>query len=316
MKKVLVTGAAGSIGIYVIKRLLSEGKYEITALDLKNKRTQKRLRKYQRRINVVYGDINDTVLVEALVKGHDVIIHLAGVMPPLGEFSKKIMELNDYNGTETIIKAINYYNKNCHLIYASTTSMYQGAEAKVDTKIDVNNLTNYALAKYNIENLIKKKLNYYTILRIPLVLNEIKREPFMYNIRKYQKNIATDGKKVKELNTIEVTTNVDAASAFVKCIDKLNVVNKKTFNVGMGENGRISSKKVLKNILNNYGISANYVLSRTFLDKNYTSPILLDSDELDNIINYRIDTLTNYNNRLKRIGKKRVIQKWIGKIIK
>ena len=37
MKKVLVTGAAGSIGLQVIKYLLSEGKYEITALDLKSK---------------------------------------------------------------------------------------------------------------------------------------------------------------------------------------------------------------------------------------------------------------------------------------
>ena len=30
MKKVLVTGAGGSIGVNVIKYLLSEGKYEIT----------------------------------------------------------------------------------------------------------------------------------------------------------------------------------------------------------------------------------------------------------------------------------------------
>jgi nucleoside-diphosphate-sugar epimerase len=37
MKKVLVTGAAGTIGINVIKYLLSEGKYEITAVDLKNR---------------------------------------------------------------------------------------------------------------------------------------------------------------------------------------------------------------------------------------------------------------------------------------
>ena len=37
MKKVLVTGAAGVIGQKVIKYLLSEGKYEITALDLRTK---------------------------------------------------------------------------------------------------------------------------------------------------------------------------------------------------------------------------------------------------------------------------------------
>ena len=35
MKKILVTGAGGTIGLQVIRFLLSEGKYEITALDLK-----------------------------------------------------------------------------------------------------------------------------------------------------------------------------------------------------------------------------------------------------------------------------------------
>ena len=57
MKKVLVTGAAGSIGIQVIKYLLAEGKYEITALDLRNKNVSKRLKKFRRRINILYGDV-------------------------------------------------------------------------------------------------------------------------------------------------------------------------------------------------------------------------------------------------------------------
>lgn len=299
MKKILVTGAAGSIGMYVIKYLLSEGKYEITALDLKNKKNVKRLKKYQKRINIIYGDILDNVLMEALVRGHDVIIHLAGVMPPFGEFSKKIGEIIDYNGTENIINAINYYNKKCHLIYASTTSLYSNEEAKVTDKIDESTLTNYSLNKYNTENLIKKKINYYTILRLPLVLTEIKNESFIYSVKKNAK--------------VEITTNVNAANAFVKCLDKLSEVNKKTFNVGMGKEGRMVYDDILNNILKYYGFSFRYPLSRIFLEKNYNSPILLDSDDLDNLIHYQIDTLKNYNNRLKRIGKKRNVQKFIVK---
>lgn len=44
MKKVLVTGAAGIIGSVVVKYLLSEGKYEITLLDLKTKEVSNGLR--------------------------------------------------------------------------------------------------------------------------------------------------------------------------------------------------------------------------------------------------------------------------------
>lgn len=300
MKKVLVTGAAGSIGSLVIKFLLSEGKYEITALDLKNKKTQKILKKYQKRVNVIYGDINDTVLIEALVKDHDYIIHLASVMPPLGDFSKKIGELVDYNGTENIIKAINYYNANCFLIYASTTSLYdESLSAHVGEKIKVENLSNYSLNKYNTENLIKKKLKNYCILRLPLILNNFKNEPFVLNVKK---------------NTIvEVSTNYDVAYAFVKAINYKKELNKKIFNVGMGTTGQIKYDLILRKVLINYGLSIKYVLSRIFLDKDYVSPVLIDSDDLENIIHYRNDSLYNYFNRLKRRGKNRRLQLFLAK---
>lgn len=300
MKKVLVTGAAGSIGSLVIKFLLSEGKYEITALDLKNKKTQKILKKYQKRVNVIYGDVNDTVLIEALVKDHDYIIHLAGVMPPLGNFSKKIGEVVDYYGTENIIKAINYYNTNCFLIYAGTTSIYDDSlSAHVGEKIKEDILTNYSLNKYNTEKLIKEKLKNYCILRLPLILNNFKSEPFILNVRKN--------------SIVEVSTNYDAAYAFVKAINYKRELNKKTFNVGMGESGRIKYDLILKKVLNNYGLSMKYILSRLFLDKDYVSPVLIDSDNLENIIHYRNDSLYNYFNRLKRRGNKRKLQVFLAK---
>ena len=117
MKKILITGAAGTIGIKTIKYLLSEGKYEITALDLRNRNNQAILRKYRRRINIIYGDINDAVLIEALVKDHDYIIHLASVMPPIADIKSNLSDAIEYRGTENIVKAIDFYNPNCFFIY-------------------------------------------------------------------------------------------------------------------------------------------------------------------------------------------------------
>ena len=300
MKKVLVTGAAGSVGIYVIKYLLSEGKYEITALDLRNKKVLKKLKRYRNRVNVVYGDVCDPVLMEALVKDHDIVIHLASVMPPLGDFSPKIGELTDYKGTENIIKAINYYNEKCFLIYASTTSVYDSSlSGSVKEKIKQDELTNYSYNKYETEKLIKDKLKNYTIFRLPLVLNNIIDEPFMFNIKK---NLM-----------IEVTTNIDAAYAFVKAIDYQKELNKKVFNVGLGNDGRIKYNDILKNILKYQGISLRYILSRIFLEKTYRSPVLTDSDKLEEIIHYRNDSLYNYYRRLQRSGKKRRIRKVLAK---
>lgn len=300
MKKVLVTGAAGSVGLNVIKYLLSEGKYEITALDLKNKKTLKKLKRYKKRINIIYGDVLDNVLVEALVKDHDVIIHLASVMPPLGDFVKSIGEIVDYGGTENIIKAINYYNDKCHLIYASTTSLYDSSlSGHIDEKIIESTLTNYSLNKYKTENLIKKKLKNYTILRLPLILNDIIDEPFMFNVKK---NLM-----------VEVTTSIDAAYACVKSIDNLKKLNKKIYNVGLGSNGRVIYDDILKNILKYQGISFKYILSRLFLEKNYLSPVLTDSDTLEEIIHYRSDSLYNYYRRLKHKNKNRRVRKLLAK---
>ena len=302
MKKILITGAAGSIGLNVIKYLLASGKYEITALDLKNKKTIRKLKKYRKRINIIYGDVNDSILIEALVRDHDVIIHLASVMPPLADYSSSIGEIVEYEGCENIIKAINYYNEKCYFIYASTTSLYDvSLSANTKEKIIESELTNYSFNKYKTENLIKKKLKNYTILRVPLVLNELEDEPFMYN--------------VKSNLIVEVTTSKDAAYAFVKAIDYEKELGKKIFNIGMGEEGRVVYKEILNNILKYYGISWKFILSRLFLVKSYLSPILTDSDQLEDIIHYRDDSLYNYYRRLESKYKKRRVRKLLAKII-
>jgi len=221
-------------------------------------------------------------------------------MPPMGDFSQKIGEITDYNGTENIIKAINYYNNNCFLIYASTTSLYDSTlTANTKEKVKESELSSYSLNKYKTENLIKKKLKNYTIFRVPLVLNEIEKEPFMYNVKK---NLV-----------VEVTTSTDAAYAFVKAINYKKELNKKIFNIGMGVDGRVKYNDILKNILKNYGLSWKYVLSRIFLEKTYKSPILTDSDDLEDIIHYRTDSIYNYYKRLQRKGKNRSINKLLAK---
>ena len=300
MKKILVTGASGSIGLNVIKYLLSEGKYEITALDLKHKKAISNLKRYKKRINVIFGDVTDQILMEGLVKGHDVVIHLAGVMPPMANMSEKINDLVDYKGCENIIKAINFYNEKCFLMYPSTTSIYGDNKShKTNDKIKEDSLDFYGLSKLKIENLIKKKLKNYTIFRLPLVLNNVKDESFTYNIKK------------KDI--VEVSTKEEVAYAFVKGIEYQSELNKKVYNVGMGEEGRVEFNSILKKLLKYHGMSCRFVFSRVFLDKNFYSPILLDSDKLENIIHYRFDTLEKYYKRLEYKYRNRRFRKLLAK---
>ncbi len=298
MKKVLVTGAAGSVGLQVIKYLLAEGKYEVTALDLKNKSVFKKMRRFKKRINILYGDVNDRILIEALVKDHDIIIHLASSLPPLSDMKRGLAEMIDYDGCENIVRAISYYNPKCHLFLASTTSMYKDKENPTTrSRIELDEYDYFSLAKYNAEVLVKEKLKNYTIYRIPLVLSNPLKDSFIFH--------------VKKKSIVDAITKEDLAYAFVKGIKYLDKLNRKTFNV-TGEEV-IYYKDLLNKILEINGLSFKYVFSRLFLEKNYYSPVCGDRDELNNLINYRNDSLIEYYNRLRSRSRKRRFAKMLAK---
>jgi len=303
MKKVLVTGAAGTIGMHTIKYLLSEGKYEITALDLKNSGSYKRLKKYRRRINIVYGDVSNPTLMDALVKDHDYIIHLAGVMPPLGDMKKDLCILIDYKGTENIIRAISFFNKNCFLIYPSSTTIYGSNQSgvTVKTKLNVSDQDYYTYTKAETEKLIKSKLKNYTIFRLPLVLSNPKNERFIYHGLKNEQ--------------VELITNRDVAYALVRAIDYDKTLKGKIYNLSGGETCITTYKELLIKMLEIYGLSFNYILSKLFLDKNYYGHIYNDSNDIEEILHFRNDSLASYYMRLKRTSKKRAINRFLAKPI-
>ncbi len=300
MKKVLVTGAGGAIGINVIKYLLSEGKYEITALDLRNKNSQKKLRKYRRRINLIYGDMNDSVLMDALVKDHDYIIHLAGIMPPIADIKKNISEAIDYKGVENIIKAINMYNPDVYFLYASSTTIYGEVKvANINTKTKLTSLDYYSNTKLKIEKLIKNKLKNYVIFRLPLILTNPKNDAFMYNVK---------------LNTmVEAITDNDAAYMFVNALNNINKLNRKEWNATGGSETTDLYRNILANVLKIYGISIKFMLTMLFVDKNFYGHVYEDGDKLENILEFRSDSTSSFYMRLKRQVKGRKIAKILAK---
>lgn len=300
MKKILVVGAAGSIGVHTVKYLLSEGKYEITILDLKTKEVFKRLKRFRKRVNILYGDVTDRVLMEALVKDHDYIIYLASAMPPLANMKKGLAMAIDYGGCENIVRAISYYNPKCHLFLASSTSVYKQIEnPSVKSKLKLDEYDYFENAKIECEKLVKEKLKNYTIYRIPLVLSNPLEETFMYHGNRD--------------DIMDVITKEDCAYAFVKGIKYSDKLNKRTFDLASSET--IKYGDLLDRLLEINGLSFKYVLSRFFLEKDYYSPVCTDRDELEEIIHYRNDYINAYYNRLKSKNRKRKFQKMLGKLL-
>ena len=303
MKRVLVTGAAGAVGINTLKYLLSEGKYEITAVDLPNNKSYKNLKKYKRRINIVFADLTDPVITDGLVKDQDYIIHLASVTPNLGNVKKELCELVDYKITENIVRAISFYNPNCHLIFTSTTCLYKSSltEVSVKSKESILKEDYYSVYKLKSESLIKKNVNNYTIFRLPMILTNPANNYFVYN-------------GVNE-EIIEVVSDLDVSYALVKSLDKMVVLNKKIYNLAGGKSCQIQYKDLINKVLLIYGISFKYFVNLICINKNYHGFIYSDSDNLNNIINFRNDSVSSFLMRLQRQTKKRVIQRLIARIV-
>lgn len=299
MKRVLVTGASGTLGIHTIKYLLSEGKYEVVALDLKNKGVYHHLKKYRKRIDVIYGDVLDRNLIEKLIKNTDIVIHLASCLPPVCEYYKDISKIIETDGTENIVRAISYYNPKCYLIYGSTTSLYTG-DAKVGSKINTSKLDNFSLAKYNAENIIKESIKNYTILRFPLIMGDFNKDNFIYSINNNE--------------DLEVVTKEDATLSILGCLNNLNKVNKKTFNIGGGKECQIKYRELLNKILKTHGYSNKFFSGYYLSTKTFTSPLLEDTNKSNELLHYQNDSLTSYFRRQNKLSKNRKIRKFIGKV--
>ncbi len=305
MKKVLVTGAAGIIGLNVIKFLLSEGKYEITLVDLKNKHSMEVLKKYTKRVNVIYGDVNNETLMEALVKDHDVVIHLAGALPPLANLKSELSRIVDYEGTKNIVDAIRMYNPKCQLLYVSSTTVYgkedNNEKLTVKSAVEIHEGDYFSQYKYDCEKLISGNVKNYTIFRIPVVLGDANNDLPMYNVPKN--------------SCIEFVGAKDVAYALVSAIDYRDKINQKTYNLSGGEECRTTYREYLKNLLSIYGLSFRYIISCLLVEKNFYSGFYKDGNDFSKIVDYRNDSLNAYYRRLKAKyhGSRRLIQRILAK---
>jgi UDP-glucuronate 4-epimerase len=135
MARILVTGAAGFIGSQLSERLIAAGD-EVTGLDafdttLYDAATKERnLRQLSAApgFRLVRGDILDAALVEGLVKGHDLVVHLAalaGVRPSLRQPAR--YQRVNVEGTANVLEACRAAGVS-RVVFASSSSVYGARE--------------------------------------------------------------------------------------------------------------------------------------------------------------------------------------------
>jgi UDP-glucose 4-epimerase len=120
--RVFITGGAGFIGSHLCDALVAEGK-EVIILDNLSTGSKKNIAHLEGKINVIQGDIRDQKLVESLVEGSDLVLHMAAALGVDNILENPIESIStNFYGSEVVLNAAAKYDK--RIVIASTSEIY------------------------------------------------------------------------------------------------------------------------------------------------------------------------------------------------
>lgn len=291
-KRILVTGAAGAIGLETLKELLRHSdKYEIIAFGKDKKEHQKILKNCCNGIEAIYGDIRDKSTTDRLANNIDFVIHLAAVIPPLADKYPKLTEEVNLGGTKNLIASLEEKSPNAFFLYTSSIAVYgdrlETPIIRVGDKLGPSLGDEYAGTKIKAEGEVKKSKLNWSIFRLTAIMSpKQKFDPLMFHMPLKTK--------------MEICTTRDTAFALVQAIENKQALNKKTFNLGGGKTCRVSFGDFLKTSTKNSGLGEMPFPENTFAKGNFHCGYYADSDELNKILNFQRETLEDYYRQFKK----------------
>lgn len=279
--KVLLTGASGTIGRELLCRIAGRPDLEIYVMDQHTLENRLFYRRYRKQIKLIYGDLAKVNSVASLPGDLNVVIHLAAIVAPNADRRPdRVYDVN-VTGTKILINQLEKNSPRAFFLYSSCISVYGDrlAEPVIRISDPVNPSTNdiYAQSKVMAESIVRSSQLDWSVFRITAILKRHKLSRLMFHI---------------PLDTkIETCSPGNAAQAFVNSIDKRESLNHRLFNLGGGEQCRITYREFLNRVFQMAGLGAPSFPPRAFATRNYHCGFYGDSSELDRILHFRSDDL-------------------------
>ena len=171
--RVLVTGGAGRLGVNVCNALERDG-FRVRVFDLDNDRNRKSIKELDRKAEIVWGDITQPDSVRKALEKVDVVVHMAGILPPVAYEKPELARRVNVGGTRILVDLIKEKGGNIPLVFTSSVAVFgptpDATEPLSPEKNNPNPRGAYGETKFEAENLIKESGIDYLILRLTAVM--------------------------------------------------------------------------------------------------------------------------------------------------
>lgn len=291
-KKVLVTGAEGFIGSHLTERLVELGA-EVTALAQYNSFNNWGWidtfdKSVMDSINVVTGDIREYDGIKRIVKGQDVVLHLAALIAiPYSYQSPMAYVRTNVEGTTNVLEACREYDVE-KIVHTSTSETYGTAlYVPIDEKHPMQGQSPYSASKIGADKIAE---SFYRSFNMPIATIR----PFnTYGPRQSARAVIPTiisqilaGKTEIKLGSLTPTRDFnyvkDTAEAFIKIAESDNTVGEV---INAGSNYEISIGDTVKKIIEIIGNDVKIICDEDRIrpEKSEVNRLWADNTKIKNL---------------------------------
>ncbi|WP_127836705.1 NAD-dependent 4,6-dehydratase LegB [Clostridium prolinivorans] len=170
-KKVLVTGAEGFIGSHLTERLVELGAVVTALVQYNSFNNWGWIETFDKNvkdnINVVLGDIREYDGMKKIIKGQEVVFHLAALIAiPYSYISPMAYVKTNVEGTTNVLEACREYGVQ-KVVHTSTSETYGTAlYVPIDEKHPLQGQSPYSASKIGADKIVE---SYYRSYNLPVV---------------------------------------------------------------------------------------------------------------------------------------------------
>lgn len=293
MKRILLTGASGTVGKEVLRQLCeSSDSFEITVFDKKTKYSKSLFSKYANRINVVFGDISSGDDIEKVCSNIDTVIHLAAIIPPLADKNPALAKAVNVTGTKNLIDCIEEKSPGAFFLYSSSISVYgdrnKNPWIRTTDPLTPSDRDEYAKTKIKAESLIRNSGLKWSIFRLTAIMGVRNHKPSQLMFH------------MPLGSCMEIATPEDTGRAFINALKHQDKLRGNIYNLSGGEKCRISYRDFLSRSFDIFGLGKLNFKENSFAGRNFHCGYYEDGDILNDIIGFRKETIDDYFISLER----------------